>query len=550
MKRAVFYARVSTSAQEEKGTIESQIYELKKQIKEHGNIIVKEYIDNGYSGAKLDRPAMDKLRNDLKKETFDIIYFLDADRIARNSTYQDIIISEILRYKKEIVIKGRNLLYDAEGKFKMTVLGAVSELERAKIIERSTRGRRERARQGQIFSGISVYGYRYIKKTNEKPGHLVIDEKEAEVVKMLYNTYINEEIGLVRLMEILESRKIKTKTGNYHWSKSTINNILTNSTYYGVRFYNQSTRLETYSSQVKRDIMKYTRRDKNEWIPVKVPAIIDKELFDRVQRKLKIWKKEVRRENRKYLLKGLILCGVCGCKYVGNTATKGNVIYCCVGKKKNYPHRRKYAHIPEFIIKRCDNKGISDKRIEGVIWDTINEKILKPNVISEYIEELKDSVSDRRKKIEEELKLREKKIKEIECKKEKLLDLYLDGSFSKDQLDSKVEILEDEEREYQSRKVELHNSMEMINERSFVKRDINEFCELAKSRLKKLDFFEKRKFLNFLFESIVINGRELTLNGYLTKPLENEEFNVSYCPSGGRYLDAQLDVRQQINPVN
>ena len=136
MKKAVLYARVSSALQEKERTIESQIAELKKQIKVNNDVLIKEYIDDGYSGAQLDRPAMNKLRQDLKTDLFDTIYFLNTDRMAREVTYQTIIIAEILKYKKQIIINGKDYVHNPENKFALTVLGAVSELERAKIIER------------------------------------------------------------------------------------------------------------------------------------------------------------------------------------------------------------------------------------------------------------------------------------------------------------------------------------------------------------------------------------------------------------------------------
>ena len=84
MKRAVLYARVSTDAQQKEGTIESQVLELKRQIAAAGDVLVKEYIDDGYSGTLLDRPALEELRRDVKTDLFDAVYFLDTDRIARD----------------------------------------------------------------------------------------------------------------------------------------------------------------------------------------------------------------------------------------------------------------------------------------------------------------------------------------------------------------------------------------------------------------------------------------------------------------------------------
>ena len=83
MKRAALYARVSTDAQQKEATIESQLSELKRQIAAAGDVLVKEYIDDGISGTLLDRPALNQMRADLKIGLFDSIYFLAADRIAR-----------------------------------------------------------------------------------------------------------------------------------------------------------------------------------------------------------------------------------------------------------------------------------------------------------------------------------------------------------------------------------------------------------------------------------------------------------------------------------
>jgi hypothetical protein len=107
--KAALYARVSTDKQREEATIESQIVELKKQIAAAGHTLVKEYIDDGHSGAYLDRPALDELRAALKTDIFDAVYFHCADRIARDAILQNIIISELLKHKKRIIIKRQGL---------------------------------------------------------------------------------------------------------------------------------------------------------------------------------------------------------------------------------------------------------------------------------------------------------------------------------------------------------------------------------------------------------------------------------------------------------
>ena len=100
MKRAVLYARVSTDAQQKDGTIESQVLELKRQIAAAGDVLVKEYVDDGYSGTLLDRPGLEALRRDVRTPLFDAVYFLDTDRIARDLAYQTIIHGELIKHGK------------------------------------------------------------------------------------------------------------------------------------------------------------------------------------------------------------------------------------------------------------------------------------------------------------------------------------------------------------------------------------------------------------------------------------------------------------------
>jgi site-specific DNA recombinase len=95
MTRAALYARVSADKQRLEGTIESQVAELKRQVIAAGHVLVKEYIDDGYTGAEMDRPGLEQLRKDVKTDIFDTIYFLCADRIAREVAYQTIIVDEL-----------------------------------------------------------------------------------------------------------------------------------------------------------------------------------------------------------------------------------------------------------------------------------------------------------------------------------------------------------------------------------------------------------------------------------------------------------------------
>ena len=125
MKRVALYARVSSDTQQKEGTIESQVVQLKRQIASAGYVLVREYIDDGYSGTLLDRPVLNQLRADLKTDVFDTVYFLAAHRIARAVAYQTIIVDELLKHGKKIIIAGKDYEENPENKFEgiVTVRG-------------------------------------------------------------------------------------------------------------------------------------------------------------------------------------------------------------------------------------------------------------------------------------------------------------------------------------------------------------------------------------------------------------------------------------------
>jgi site-specific DNA recombinase len=143
MERAVLYARVSGDGQQKEGTIESQVFELKRQIAAAGHVLAKEYIDDGITGTIMERPALEQLRQDAKADLFDRIYFHAADRIAREAAHQRIIIGELLKRGKQLTIGGKQYEETPEGKLMLNLLGLFSEYERDKIMERMTRGRLE-----------------------------------------------------------------------------------------------------------------------------------------------------------------------------------------------------------------------------------------------------------------------------------------------------------------------------------------------------------------------------------------------------------------------
>ena len=161
------YARVSTSQQQHEGTIESQRRSLTQHIQHHGWSLLPEheYSDDGISGARLDRPALDRLRDVARRGEFDAVVILSPDRLARNYAHQWLLIEEFEKMNTQLIFLQNPFGDSPQGKLLTQMQGMIAEYERAQIAERTRRGRLEKARHGEFMPwAYTCYGYRYLPK--------------------------------------------------------------------------------------------------------------------------------------------------------------------------------------------------------------------------------------------------------------------------------------------------------------------------------------------------------------------------------------------------
>src|SRR5207249_9244482 len=165
--RAAIYARVSSEQQAKDNTIASQIEALKQRFAQDGLSLESElcFIDEGCSGSTLIRPALERLRDQAAAGAVDRLYVHSPDRLARRYAYQVLLIDEFQRAGVELVFLNHPIGRTAEEDLLLQVQGMVAEYERAKILERSRRGKLHAARHGAIsVLGGAPFGYRYVSK--------------------------------------------------------------------------------------------------------------------------------------------------------------------------------------------------------------------------------------------------------------------------------------------------------------------------------------------------------------------------------------------------
>jgi site-specific DNA recombinase len=242
--QVAFYARVSTSHQPHEGTIESQRRMLKQHIQHHGWSLLPEheYIDDGSSGARLDRPALDRLRDAARRGELDAVVILSPDRLARNDAHQWLLIEEFEQVNTLLIFLQNPFGDSPQGQLLTQMQGMIAEYERAQIAERTRRGRLEKARHGEFIPwAYSCYGYRYLPKRHGYAPQVMIEPVEAAVVQDIFRTLVEEQLSCRQITKRLNAVHTRTPTGkNRVWHPATVRNILTNRVYAGQARYMSS----------------------------------------------------------------------------------------------------------------------------------------------------------------------------------------------------------------------------------------------------------------------------------------------------------------------
>ncbi len=478
MKVAV-YCRVSTEDQAESKTIENQVQYAQKYCELQGLEIYKFYLDEGISGSipVNKRPAGRKLLEDAEKKLFDAVYVYKLDRLAR--TTLDILKTHDKLNKLSIALKSMTESFDTStpsGKFFLTTLGGIAEIERSTIAERMRLGKNRAIKEGRWPGGPPPFGYKVVNKK------LQINECEAETVRLIFKLYAQQQMDTVSIADYLTMSKYPTpaaarkkKSVPGIWYGSTVWSILTNSAYIGVYVYGKNKAPE-----------------KRQTFPC--PAIIEGKLWEQVQTKLKNNGFNARRNaKRDYLLRGLIVCGNCGRKYCGDGShRKGrNHYYRCTG---NSSFRGK-------LVAKCRAKSVRADVIEKIIWDDILNYIQKANSLHQKLKEMIAAQKSHPSSANEGdvfYKLMNGK----EQERKRVLALFRKGIISLQEAESQLASIESEIKILRQRQSRQSAPNSPLNQENLLNKN---FADLLKQKINEADIAAKRKLISTLVDSIVID---------------------------------------------
>jgi len=378
--QVAIYARVSSEQQAETHTIASQVAALRERVAADGLTVsvAMQFLDEGYSGAILVRPALERLRDVVAAGSMDRLYVHSPDRLARKYAYQVLLVDEFRRAGVEVLFLNRALEQSPEDDLLLQVQGMIAEYERAKIIERHRRGKRHAARVGavNVLSG-APYGYRYVTKyEGGGQARYEILPDEARVVRQVFAWVSQDRLTIGEVCRRLTQAGEMTRTGRTVWDRSVVWGILKNQAYQGTAAFGK-TRLEPLRPRLRaqRNCPVPPRRavfvsdvPPADWITIPVPALVEPEVFAAVQAQLQENKRHARQARRGalYLLQGLLQCQHCGYAFYGKRlrprARKGHprayAYYRCLGTDA---YRFGGEHI-------CQNTQVRTDLLDLTIW--------------------------------------------------------------------------------------------------------------------------------------------------------------------------------------
>lgn len=480
--KAAIYLRVSREEQVEKFGLEVQRDQCEAMAKAKGWEVAATFSDEGLSGTLdvTERPGLLALVRAAEAGLIDAVIVAALDRLGRQTRIV-LGVAELLASMNVELISCRESLDTSTpaGEFVLTMFAGLAQLEKDTIRQRTIAGMAKSVESGNIQTAGSVAPYGYDVEARNGSRTLVINDSETAIVQHLFREYAAGKVTINGLAQWLTRRGVpKPSKGNCHratttrkrWSVGTVASILSNEVYVGRWYYRKTRRERQPDGSIKR-----VRRPRSEWLMVEVPAIIDEDTFQAVQRRRKENRQQIAgRRKHYYTLSGMLKCGHCGMSITGVTR---------YGKTKSGQRAYQYylcrrRHSPgSYSGERCSLPPATAQEIDATIWNWVSDAMTLPDKLRKEWEKHRQQTLDELQPLAGLLDVNEKKIEALQAEKERLVRAYAQGALTLDDIAAQKTDIERTIEEYRraSEGLRADLSQRMPSEAEFEK--IEEFVE-------------------------------------------------------------------------
>ena len=516
MRIAAIYARVSSEQQREANTIASQTSSLIEFAQGHDLEVPKEWVfeDDGYSGATLERPGLERVRDLAAAGQIQVVLAYAPDRLSRKYAYQILLIEELARHGVETLFIKAPQGSSAEDQLLVQFQGMIAEYERAQILERSRRGKRHRAQAGEVsvMSG-APYGYRYVRKTDEAPAAYAVLEAEARVVERIYEMYTVEGLSIGEITRRINAEGIPTRKASARWERSTVWAVLRNSAYRGVACFGKtraSARTRVIRPLRRRGVVTPSttaghERPREEWIEIPVPPLVSEESFARAEELLQQNKIRSRRRTiEPSIVQGLVSCQKCGYAF-SRTSTKTSArkihYYKCIGSEG---WRKLGGPV-------CDNgRLVRQDLLDQIVWAEVIRLLEDPTLIQQELDRRLTAArsSDPAKKREQSL---QRELTHVGKGIERLLSAYQEALMSIEQLRERMPALRQRE---QALRADLQAIADQANDQAALLRlaeTLTAFLARLHGAADMLNIMERQRIVRLVVKDVLIGDDTITI---------------------------------------
>ena len=535
MKNAAIYARVSSDKQREENTIASQTAALIAFAGEQQFEVPREWIfeDDGYSGASLIRPGLERVRDLAAEGLIQAVLVYAPDRLSRRYAHQILLIEELARAGVETLFVRAPRGSTPEDELLVQFQGMIAEYERAQILERSRRGKRHRARQGEVsvLSG-APFGYHFIRKTDHAAAYYEINEDQARVVRRMFELYSVHGLSIGAIARLMNEEAIPTYKRRGRWERSTVWGILRNPAYKGEACFGKTTiaprqritrPIRMRGGVATRNSASH-ERPRQDWITIAVPPIVSEQTFALAQERLQANKIHApRRTVTPSVVQGLVNCTKCGyALYRTSTRSSARTIhyYRCLGSDA---WRRLSGSI-------CNNRPVRQDLLDEVVWTEIVRLLEDPRLIQNEIERRLAAAreADPTKRRDEALR---RDVVRIRKSIDRLLTAYQEGLLPIEELRERMPQLR---RRQQASTAELQAIADQSVTRTAYLRlaeTLNTFLTRLRSSASALDVSERQRIVRLLVKEVLVGDDKIIIRHCIPLPNRSDDGDG---PSTGR----------------